>query len=138
MSKVFNALVYLLTVLVVVQFFLAGRGSATAAFEAHRVLGFLIVLLGLAAGVVAALGGAPTSARKLAGALVLLLVLQPFIAGLGHGLIQLENSPTAGGVVFGLHAVNGLLIVATLATILVRSRKAKRAVEAAPVGGARS
>lgn len=129
LRKVFGVMTWLLTVVVAAQFFLAGRGAFTASFDAHRVLGILIVVLALVTLIVGALSRAPRRALGTLSVVLGLLVLQPVLAGIGHGVG--ETSVETGGLFFGLHAVNGVVVMALLARSLRRSRPAPAAASTA-------
>jgi Kef-type K+ transport system membrane component KefB len=129
MRKVFTGLTALLMLAVVLQFFLAGSGAFDTApndesFGPHRALGYLILLLAVVAALVGALARIP---GRLLGRTVLIVglaLLQPVIAGLASALNDSGGGATsAGKLVFGLHAVNGLIIAAVLATIVRRARE---------------
>jgi len=129
MRKLFASLTGLLMAAVVVQFFLAGMGAFDSApldesFRPHRTLGYLIVLIALLAVLAAALAKVP---GRLVGrtALVLgLTLLQPVIAGVAHAVGGSGGSTTtAGQLVFGLHAVNAVVIMALLASALRLGRE---------------
>jgi cytochrome b561 len=122
MRKMFVVVSGLLMLVVAVQFFLAGRGTFTASFDAHRAVGFLTLLIALAALLLGALARAPKGTLGMMAGVVGLLVLQPLLAGLGIGLG--ESSATTGGLFFGLHAVNGVIILAMLGGTLRRIRLA--------------
>lgn len=129
MRKVFTSLVALLMLAVIVQFFLAASGAfGTApndeAFGPHRALGYAILLLAIVVTLVGALARMPGRLIGMTGLVVGLNVLQPVIAGVASAVGESGGSTTtAGELVFGLHAVNGLIIMALLGTIVRRSRE---------------
>jgi Family of unknown function (DUF6220) len=125
-----GGLAHLFAGLVVVQFFLAGLGAFTtihnkkysdANFDAHAILGTLMVVLALVILIVAAVGRWSPWATRLSGALLGLMVVQFALGAIGSG-----TAPWVGG----LHAVNALLITA-VAYLLVRSARHDPAAAAA-------
>jgi hypothetical protein len=126
MRKAFAGLAALFLLAVVVQFFLAASGAFNTApndesFRPHRTLGYVIFLLAVVLVIVAAL------ARMVAG----LVVVQVLIAALARAFDTGDITTTAGQLVFGLHAVNGLAIVA----VSVRILRQARALASRPVAG---
>jgi hypothetical protein len=127
--KVFAGLAVLLVLAVVAQFYLAASGAFDTApkdesFQPHRSLGYGILLFAVLMTIVAALARVPGR----------LIGLTGLIAGLAfaQGLIRIiadafgdtgDTSTTAGQFVFGLHAVNGLVIMA-VAGIVAREARA--------------
>ncbi|MCD0448662.1 DUF6220 domain-containing protein [Actinocorallia sp. API 0066] len=127
MRKVFAGLAALLMLVIVLQFFLAASGAFDSApneeaFRPHRALGYMSVLLALVLTVVAAAIRLPGRIVGRCGALVGLAILQPVIAVIARGLGDSDTSTTAGQLVFGLHAVNGLMIMAVNRTVLQEAR----------------
>jgi hypothetical protein len=126
MRRAFTGATSLLALAVVVQFFLAGSGAfdnapRDVAFTAHRGLGLFIVLFALVVTIVGALVRVPARLVGMAGLATGLILLQPVIAGVANALDD-GGTATAGRLVFGLHAVNGLVIVALLGNLLRRAR----------------
>lgn len=121
MRKVFAVLATMLVAVLVAQFFLAASGAfdeapREEAFQAHRALGYATVLVALVLTIVAA-------ATRTPGELVGLTAL---IAGLGvvQGLIRAVAAAfddPAGTLVFGLHAVNGLVMFGLALTVTRRA-----------------
>jgi len=127
MRKLFTAVMAVLMVSVTVQFFLAASGASDSrtggeAFDAHRGLGFVILLLALVAVVIAVLVRAPGRVTTLTGTLVGLLLLQPILAGVSGAIDDSGGGSQAAGLVFGLHGVNGLAIAALIGVILKAAR----------------
>ena len=132
MRRMFALLATLLVLVVVAQFFLAASGAFDTApndesFQPHRALGYGIVLLGLLSTIVAASARVP---GRLVGSAAL-------VAGLGilQGLIRAVaaafddtggSSTTAGRLIFGLHAVNALVILAVAESVARRARALAR------------
>ena len=111
MRKAFSGGVLLLGLLVATQFFLAGRGAVLADYDLHRGLGFLSVLAAAVLLLVGALTRVGRRSLTMLGIALGLLLLQPVIAKVAEGMEDLST----GGLVFGLHAVNGLIIAGMLA-----------------------
>ena len=145
MRRVFALLATLLVLAVVAQFFLAASGAFDTApndesFQTHRALGYGIVLIAILLTIVAALARIP---GRLTGMTALVAGL-----GVGQGLIRAiaaafndtgDTSTTAGKLVFGLHAINGLIILAVAATVARRARALSRSAGAdRPAGAAQS
>jgi uncharacterized membrane protein len=118
---------------VVVQIFLAGYGIfsgrtsnldnhakivETSTLDAHRLLGSLIVPVALVLVIAAAAAGYRGRDMAMSGILLLLVVVQMFLAGLGAD---------TGAAFGGLHAVNALAIAGLSGQVLARSRRALRA-----------
>jgi heme A synthase len=127
MRKVFAGLMAVLMLAVVVQFFLAASGAFDNApndesFGPHRGLGFLILFLALLATGAGAAARMPGRIVARAGLVLGLVVLQPVIAGIAGAVGEVDGASSAGELVFGLHGVNGLVIMALVATIVRTSR----------------
>lgn len=136
MRKVFAGLAILLMLAVVVQFFLAASGAfdtapTDEAYGAHRALGYGTVLLAVVTTVGAALARAPGRLIGMSGLVTVLAIVQGVIRGVAAAL---GETATAGQLVFGLHAVNGLVIMALVGMIVRRARELSRS--AAPTGNA--
>ena len=119
MRKVYAGLAILLMLVVVVQFFLAASGAFDTApkdeaFAAHRGLGYVTVLLAILTTVGAALARVPGRLIGITGLVAVLAIVQPVIRGIAAAV---GETATAGQLVFGLHAVNGLVIVALVGMI---------------------
>ncbi|GIF47597.1 hypothetical protein DFJ67_7068 [Asanoa ferruginea] len=138
MRKAFAGVAALLMVVVVIQFFLAGSGAfdngpVDEAFKPHRSLGYLTVILAIVLTLAAAVARMPGRIIGLAGLVAGLTLLQPVIAVVAKGFGDEGTTTTAGQIVFGLHAVNGLVIMAVLRNVLMASRQ-----QAAPAHSART
>lgn len=123
MRKFFVGLAALQMLAVVVQFFLAASGAFDTApndesFQPHRALGGGIVLIAILVTVVAAIARMPGRLIGMSGLVAGLAVLQFVIAAIATAL-----DGTPGGIVFGLHAVNGLAIVAVTGRIIRQARQ---------------
>jgi hypothetical protein len=133
MRKVFAVLASLLVLAVVVQFFLAASGAFDTApndesFRPHRALGYGIVLLAVLSTVVAALARMPGRDIGMTGLVAGLALAQGLIRAVAAAF-----DGTAGTLVFGLHAVNGLAIMAVAGTVARRARTLSRSTVAGRV-----
>jgi hypothetical protein len=147
MRKVFAALATLLMLAVVAQFFLAAMGAFDTApkdesFQPHRALGYGILLFAVALTLFAAVARLPGRLIGMTGLVAGLILLQSVIREIANAFSETSGSTsTAGELVFGLHAVNGLIIVAVGGTILHRARELARSptpAETAPGSGVRT
>ncbi|MER5206598.1 DUF6220 domain-containing protein [Streptomyces sp. NPDC002825] len=128
MRKAIAVLAAALMLAIVVQFFLAGSGAFDTAphdeaFRPHRALGYLIVLLALVTTVTTALARVPGRLIGMAGLLAGLGVAQPLIAALAKAFGDTGDTTTAGRLVFGLHAVNALIMMGVAGRILRQARE---------------
>ncbi|MEV4478398.1 DUF6220 domain-containing protein [Micromonospora coxensis] len=126
MRKFLTALAALLMLAVVAQFFLAASGAFDPApndesFQPHRALGGGVVLIALVVTVVAATARVPGRLIGMSGLVAGLAVLQFVIAAIATAL-----DGTPGGLVFGLHAVNGLAIMAASGRIVRQAGQLSR------------
>jgi hypothetical protein len=145
MRKVFSGLAGLMMLAVVVQFFLAGSGAFDTApneeaFRPHRALGYVILLLSVVLTLFAALARMPGRIIGLSGLVVGLTILQPVIALLAKAFGDSGDTTPAGRLVFGLHAVNALIIMAVLRLVHQQSRALTTtakidAIEGSPAAG---
>jgi hypothetical protein len=138
MRKVFAGLAILLTLVVVAQFFLAASGAFDTApndvsFRPHRALGYVVLLVPVLMTIVAALARMPGRLIGAAGLVAGLAAVQVAIAELAKAFGD-DASTTAGQVVFGLHGVNGLVIMGLVVRIVRQARALSRS--AAPTGDA--
>ena len=132
MRRVFAGLAALLVLAVVAQFFLAASAAFDTApkdesFQMHRSLGYAVVLFAVVLTIVAALARIP---GRLIGMTALVALL-----GIGQGLIGAiagafndtgDTTTTAGQLIFGLHAINALIILAVAGTVARRARALPR------------
>lgn len=136
MRKVLTGVAVLLVLAVVTQFYLAAVGAFDTApkdesFSLHRSLGYLILLLAVLATLVAALARVPGSLVARAGLVAGLVLVQSLIRVLADALGDGgDATTTAGRFVFGLHAVNGLAIMAGAGALARGARNS--AVEPSP------
>jgi hypothetical protein len=141
LRRVFAGLAALLVLVIVVQFYLAASGAFSTAskdesFRPHRALGYVIFLLPVVMTIVAALARMPGRLIGMAALVAGLTVVQVVIAVLAAAFDDAGNtSTTAGQLVFGLHAINGLIMLALAMTVAKRARALPRsAVTARPSG----
>jgi hypothetical protein len=125
MRKVFTVLSTLLMVAVLVQFFLAAANAFDSApndeaFQPHRALGYAILAFAVVLTIVAAVARLPGRLIGLTGLVAGLVVAQALIATIAKAF-----GDTAGALVFGLHAINGLVIFGLAESI---TRQAKEPV----------
>ena len=124
MRRVFTGLAILLVLVVVAQFFLAASAAFSTApndesFRPHRALGYVIFLVPVVMTIVGAFARVPGRLVGMAGLIAGLTVVQVVIAEVAKAF---GDSATAGQVVFGLHAVNGLIIMAVAGSIARQTR----------------
>jgi hypothetical protein len=143
LRRVFALLATLLVLVVVAQFFLAASGAFNTApkdesFQTHRGLGYGIVLFAILLTIVAALARIPGRLIGMTGLVAGLAVVQSLIRMLAGAFDDTgDTSTTAGQLVFGLHAINGLIILAVAGTVARRARALSRsAVADRPAGAA--
>jgi hypothetical protein len=141
LRRVFAVLATLLVLVVVAQFFLAASAAFDTApndesFQPHRALGYGIVLFAIVLTIVAALARMPGRLIGMTGLVAGLAVGQSLIRAVAAAFNDTGGtSTTAGTLVFGLHAVNALVIMAVAATVARRARALSRpAVADRPAG----
>jgi Family of unknown function (DUF6220) len=128
MRRAFAGLATLLMLAVVAQFFLAASGAFDTApndesFKVHRMLGYGIVLFAVLVTILAAVALMPGRLIGMSGLVAGLAVLQGVIRAIASAFSGTGDSTTAGQLVFGLHAVNGLVILALTWTIIRQARE---------------
>nr|WSY51204.1 DUF6220 domain-containing protein [Streptomyces sp. NBC_00886] len=128
MRKTIAGLAAVLVLAIAVQFFLAGSGAfdnapTDEAFRPHRALGYMIVLLALVTTVTAALARMPGRLVGMTGLLAGLGIAQPVIAVIAKAFGDADDTTTAGRLVFGLHAVNALIMMAVAVRIHRQARE---------------
>ena len=132
MRKVFAGLAALLMLAVVAQFFLAASGAFDTApndesFQPHRMLGGGIVLLSVLVTIAAATARMPGRLIGMSGLVAGLAVVQFVIKAFATAFDGAGgSSTTAGQLVFGLHAVNGLAVMAVAGRIVRQARQLSR------------
>jgi hypothetical protein len=136
MRKVYAVLTGLLLAAVVVQFYLAAVGAfskpqADNSYILHDINGTLVIpVLTILATIAAAVLRLP---RRQIGMTLLplgLVVVQVLIVLVGEALDKGSVTTPASVIVLGLHAVNGLAIMAVSGTLFARARRL--AVSTAP------
>jgi hypothetical protein len=142
LRRIFAALATLLALMVVTQFFLAASGAFDTApkdesFQTHRSLGYGIVLFAILLTIVAALARMPGRLIGMTGLVAGLTVGQALIGALANAFNGTgDTSTTAGQLIFGLHAVNGLAIMAVAETVARQARALSRSAVADRPAGA--
>jgi Family of unknown function (DUF6220) len=132
MRRVFALLATLLVLAFVAQFFLAASGAFDTApndesFQPHRALGYVIFLLAVLLTILAALVRMPGRLIGMTALVAGLTVVQVLIAVLARAFNDTgDSSTTAGQLVFGLHAINGLIVLAVAGTVVRRARALTR------------
>jgi hypothetical protein len=130
--RVFALLATLLVLVVVAQFFLAASAAFDTApndesFQAHRALGYGIVLFAILLTIIAALARMPGRLIGMIGLVAGLGILQPVIAVIAKAFGDSgDTSTTAGKLFFGLHGVNGLIIMTVAGTVARQARALSR------------
>jgi hypothetical protein len=124
MRRVFALLASALVLAVVAQFFLAASGAfdpapADESFRPHRALGYAIVLFSLVVSVVGALARVPGRLIGMTALVAGLVVVQGLIRAVAGAF---DDGSTAGTLVFGLHAINALAIMAVSGNVARRAR----------------
>lgn len=133
MRRVFAGLATVLALAVVAQFYFAATGAFDTApndeaFAVHRSLGYGIMLFALLITIVAALARMPGRLIGMSGLIAGLAVLQGLIRALADAFGDSgDTSTTTGRFVFGLHAVNALIIM-TLAGTVARQARTRQGV----------
>lgn len=129
MRRVFAGLAALLALVIVVQFFLAASGAFNTApkdesFQPHRALGYGILLFAVLLTLIAALARMPGRLIGMAGLVAGLVLVQGVIRAIASAFGETgDSTSTAGELIFGLHAVNGLIIMAVVGMILRQARQ---------------
>jgi hypothetical protein len=119
LRKAFTALATLLLLVVIAEFYFAASGAFGAAsgndsFRPHHALGYVIFLLPLVMAIVAALARMPGRLIGLTALVAGLTGVQVLIAKVA---MAIGDGSTAGQLVFGLHAVNGLALLAVVGMV---------------------
>jgi hypothetical protein len=127
--RVYVALTGLLLLAVLVQFYFAAVGAFTKpqkdnSYVLHSVTGMLAIpLLSLLATIAAALARAPGRQIGLTILPLGLVVVQVLIVTIGKALNDsADNTTPAGLAILGLHAINGLAIMAVAGLVFRRAR----------------
>ena len=128
MRKVYVGLSALLLIAVVAQFYFAAMGAFTqpqtdSSYGLHSANGMMVIpLLSILATIAAAVARAPGRAIGLAILPVGLVIVQMLIIAVGKALSDGDTTTPAALVIYGLHAVNGLAIMALAGANLRASR----------------
>jgi Family of unknown function (DUF6220) len=130
MRKLYLGLSVLLLIAVLAQFYFAAMGAFTkpqhdSAYALHDITGMMIIpLLSVLATIAAAVARAP---GRLIGLTILpvgLVVVQVLIVTVGRAVSGGEDAATTTGglIILGLHAINGLAIMAVAGIVLRQAR----------------
>jgi len=125
MKKVVTGLASLLLLAIIAQFFLAAMGAFNSkptdeAFAPHMALGYAILVLAVVTVIAAAAARMPGRVTGYAGLTLLLVVVQILIAEVSKGI---GDGSTVGQLIFGLHGINGLLVMGAAELVQRRSRQ---------------
>jgi len=131
--RAFAVLAVLQLLIVLAQFFLAATGAFSAkptdeAFEPHKALGYVTFVLPVVMAVVAAAGRLPGRLTRLSALVAGLVTVQVIIAKIAEAR---GGDGTAGPLLFGLHGLVALVIVAVVGDLARRSRQLWRSDRAA-------
>ncbi|HEX6470853.1 MAG TPA: DUF6220 domain-containing protein [Streptosporangiaceae bacterium] len=140
MRRAYVTLVGLMVLAVVAQFYFAAVGAFAKpqddqSFALHLMDGMMIIpALSLLATLVAALARAPGRLIGLTATPIGLIVLQVLITEVGKNLgASTEDNTTPAALAFlGLHAVNGLAIMAVIGITMHRARRFAATPRTAP------
>ncbi|MBC2932834.1 DUF6220 domain-containing protein [Nocardioides sp. zg-1228] len=99
---------------VAVQIFLAGRGIGTGSFAPHRGFAYGVLVLALVTTVAGLVARAPRRAVSCTAGAFALMFLQPVLVHLGKS----AGADAGGGLFFGLHALNAVVMVSLLVVAL--------------------
>ncbi|WP_040786326.1 DUF6220 domain-containing protein [Nocardia pneumoniae] len=135
MRKAFTGLAALLLLAVLAQFYLAASGAFDTApveesFQPHRTLGYAILVFAVMITIAAAVARMPGRLIGLTGLVAGLVIGQSVIREVATSF---GDGSGTGHFIFGLHAINGLVIVGVIGMIVRQSRK----IAWKPVGPAR-
>ncbi|WP_280258929.1 DUF6220 domain-containing protein [Nocardia abscessus] len=128
MKRAFTGLAALLLLAVIAQFYLAASGAYDTApveesFQPHRTLGYVILVFALVLTIAAAIARMPRRLVGLAGLVTGLVIGQSVIREVARSI---GDGASGGNLVFGVHAINGLVIVGVIGMIVRQSRKIAR------------
>jgi hypothetical protein len=131
--RAFAVLAALQLLIVLAQFFLAATGAFSAkptdeAFEPHKALGYATFTVPVVMAVVAAAGRLPGRLTRLSALVAGLVTVQVIVAKSAEAL---GGDGTAGPLLFGLHGLVALVIVAVVGDLARRSRHLWRSARAA-------
>ena len=137
MRRVYFGLSVLLVFAVVLQFYFAAVGAFTkpqtdSSYGLHSVNGMMVIpLLSILAAIAAAVARVPGRAIGLAIAPLGLVVVQVLIIVIGKAFSDGDDTTAASLVIYGLHAVNGLAIMAVSGANARAARQLLRPTQAA-------
>lgn len=117
MRKVFTGLALLLVLIVAAEFFFAAMGGFNASYRPHHVLGYVIFSMPIVMAVVAGLAKLP---KRFLGMLLGIVALTGFQVLVAK--VALAIGGNAGPIVFGLHALGGMAIIALSVAVLRDAR----------------
>ncbi|MGY1896233.1 DUF6220 domain-containing protein [Nocardia gipuzkoensis] len=128
MKRAFTGLAALLLLAVIAQFYLAASGAYDTApveesFQPHRTLGYVILVFALVLTIAAAIARMPRRLVGLAGLVTGLVIGQSVIREVARAF---DDGSSGGHLVFGVHAINGLVIIGVIGMIVRQSRKIAR------------
>ena len=131
--RAFAVLAVLQLLIVLAQFYLAATGAFSAkpndeAFEPHKALGYVTFAVPVVMAIVAAAGRLPRRLAGLSALIAGLVTVQVIVAKIAESL---GDDGTAGPLLFGLHALVALVIMAVVGGLARRSRELWRAGERA-------
>jgi FtsH-binding integral membrane protein len=143
LRKVFAGLAVLLVLAVVAQFYLAASGAFDTApndesFRPHRALGYVIFLLPVLMAIVAAVARMPGRLIGMTALVAGLVVVQVVIAQVAEAFGDTDASTTGGQIFFGLHGVNGLIILGVAGRVVRQARDLARSTVTDRPAGARN
>jgi hypothetical protein len=127
MRKAFAGLAILLMLVVVAQFYFAASGAFSTApkdesYRPHHALGYVIFFLPLLMTIIGALARMPGRLIGMTALVAGLTGVQVVIAVLATAFGDTGESTSTGQLIFGLHAVNGLVIMAVVGMIVRQAR----------------
>ncbi|MBO0871189.1 MAG: hypothetical protein J2P15_21765 [Micromonosporaceae bacterium] len=129
MRRAYLIVAGLLQLDVLVQFYFAGVGAFARpqddkSFALHDLNGTIVSILALVLIIVAALARAPGRLIGFSALPLGLVVVQVLLILLGRALNSTGDNTTPGGLaILGLHAVNGLAIMAVVGILMRRARQ---------------
>ena len=131
--RAFAVLAVLQLLIVLAQFCLAATGAFSAkpkdeAFEPHKALGYVTFVVPVVMAIVAGAGRLPGRLTGLSALVAGLVTVQVIVAKIAEAL---GDEGTAGPLLFGLHALVALVIVAVVGDLARRSRDLWRPAERA-------
>jgi len=122
--RAFAVLAVLQLLIVLAQFYLAATGAFSArpndeAFEPHKALGYVTFVVPVGMAIVAAAGRLPRRLTGLSALVAGLVTVQVIVAKIAESL---GDDGAAGPLLFGLHGLVALVIVAIVGDLARRSR----------------